>query len=261
MPLCGSNLRKRCSCRRFGTRRLGVDLAQDVHHFDGALRALGSLVARFRASTLNRLLDGVGGEDAEEHGNLALEGDRGDALGDLRADVVIVAGGTADHRAEGDDAVKLAALRYLLAYDGKLESPGDTDDHGVIGIHAVAGEIVHGSGNQTVDDEIVKTGGDDGDAAEKIVIQVGYGNNPGEPTDLAMQKWQELLAERSNGTMELELFPSSQLGSQADLTDQIVMGERLFPSATHRSWLNTVPPKLPSHPARTSIIPGMSAGS
>ena len=85
-------------------------------------------------------------------------------------------------------------------------------------------------------------GGDDGDAAEKIVIQVGYGNNPGEPTDLAMQKWQELLAERSNGTMELELFPSSQLGSQADLTDQIVMGEPIIP-------------------ARTSIIPGMSAGS
>ena len=71
-------------------------------------------------------------------------------------------------------------------------------------------------------------GGDDGDAAEKIVIQVGYGNNPGEPTDLAMQKWQELLAERSNGTMELELFPSSQLGSQADLTDQIVMGEPII---------------------------------
>ncbi|MDD3347969.1 C4-dicarboxylate TRAP transporter substrate-binding protein [Oscillibacter sp.] len=61
--------------------------------------------------------------------------------------------------------------------------------------------------------------------AEKIVIQVGYGNNPGEPTDLAMQKWQSLLAEKSGGTMELELFPSSQLGSQSDLTDQIVMGE------------------------------------
>ena len=42
--------------------------------------AVIALVARLGAGPLNGLLDGVGGEDAEEHGNLALEGDRGLSL-------------------------------------------------------------------------------------------------------------------------------------------------------------------------------------
>ena len=33
-------------------------------------------VARFRASTLNRLLDGVGGEHAEHHGDVSAKGRR-----------------------------------------------------------------------------------------------------------------------------------------------------------------------------------------
>lgn len=79
------------------------------------------------------------------------------------------------------------------------------------------------------DDLGTQEGGSTGEeSAEKIVIQAGYGNNPGEPTDLAMQRWAELLKERSGGTMELELFPSSQLGSQGDLTEQIVMGEPII---------------------------------
>ena len=74
-------------------------------------------------------------------------------------------------------------------------------------------------------------------ADDVIVIQAGYGNNPGEPTDTAMQKWAELLEERSGGTMKLELFPSSQLGSQEDLTDQIQMGEPII-CITDPSWLD-----------------------
>ena len=66
-----------------------------------------------------------------------------------------------------------------------------------------------------------------GEAAEAkpTVIQVGYENNPGEPFDLGVQKWQELVAEQSNGTLEIELFPSSQLGAKNDLIDQMIAGE------------------------------------
>ena len=40
------------------------------------------------------------------------------------------------------------------------------------------------------DGETAQEGGEGGEeAVEKIVIQAGYGNNPGEPTDLAMQRW------------------------------------------------------------------------
>ena len=44
-------------------------------------------------------------------------------------------------------------------------------------------------------------------AAEPIVLKFGYENNPGEPFDLGAQKWQELLNERSKGTMKIELYP------------------------------------------------------
>ncbi len=64
-------------------------------------------------------------------------------------------------------------------------------------------------------------------AADKpeIVLNVGYGNNPGEPFDLGCQKWKELVAERSGGKMALELYPSQQLGSKDEVMDQMVAGE------------------------------------
>ena len=63
------------------------------------------------------------------------------------------------------------------------------------------------------------------DSREKIVLRIGYENNPGEPLDVALNKWKELVAEKSDGQMELELYPSSQLGSKNDLIDQMIAGE------------------------------------
>ncbi|BEU87028.1 C4-dicarboxylate TRAP transporter substrate-binding protein [Selenomonas sp. TAMA-11512] len=63
------------------------------------------------------------------------------------------------------------------------------------------------------------------DSKEKVVLRIGYENNPGEPLDVALNKWKELVAKKSNGQMELELYPSSQLGSKNDLIDQMIVGE------------------------------------
>lgn len=60
--------------------------------------------------------------------------------------------------------------------------------------------------------------------AADVTVKVAYENNPGEPVDLLMNKWAELVKERSNGTVELELYPSSQLGSKEDLIEQGKMG-------------------------------------
>lgn len=60
--------------------------------------------------------------------------------------------------------------------------------------------------------------------AKPVVLQVGYENNPGEPVDLACQEWQKIIEEKSNGTMKIELFPSSQLGKKTDLIDQMIAG-------------------------------------
>lgn len=63
---------------------------------------------------------------------------------------------------------------------------------------------------------------------EKVTVRIAYENNPGEPLDLACNEWKRLIEERSNGTMEVALYPSSQLGSKTDLIDQIQMGEGII---------------------------------
>ncbi|MDR3258979.1 MAG: C4-dicarboxylate TRAP transporter substrate-binding protein [Fusobacteriaceae bacterium] len=65
--------------------------------------------------------------------------------------------------------------------------------------------------------------------ANKVVsIQIGYENNPGEPFDQACREWKRLIEEKSNGTMKVELFPSSQLGSKNDLIDQMIAGDSVI---------------------------------
>lgn len=62
-------------------------------------------------------------------------------------------------------------------------------------------------------------------AADQIVLKLGYENNPGEPFDLGCQKWAELLEKKSNGTMKIELYPSSQLGNKTEIIDSMILGE------------------------------------
>ena len=45
-------------------------------------------------------------------------------------------------------------------------------------------------------------------------IKVAYENNPGEPADLVMHRWADLVKEASGGKVALELYPSSQLGAK-----------------------------------------------
>lgn len=68
-------------------------------------------------------------------------------------------------------------------------------------------------------------GGQSASKDDKVVVQVGYENNPGEPFDQGVNKWKELLAERSGGSMVIETYPSSQLGSKNDLIDQMIAGQ------------------------------------
>jgi tripartite ATP-independent transporter DctP family solute receptor len=60
--------------------------------------------------------------------------------------------------------------------------------------------------------------------AKPVVVQIGYENNPGELVDLAIHEWKRLLEEKSGGTMVMEIFPSSQLGSKNEIIDQMLAG-------------------------------------
>lgn len=66
-------------------------------------------------------------------------------------------------------------------------------------------------------------------AKEKpVTLQIGYANNPGEPFDLGVREWERLIEERSNGSIQVEVFPSSQLGSKNDLIDQMLAGDSVI---------------------------------
>ncbi|RMC37906.1 C4-dicarboxylate TRAP transporter substrate-binding protein [Paracoccus alkanivorans] len=60
--------------------------------------------------------------------------------------------------------------------------------------------------------------------AQETTIRVAYENNPGEPADLVMNRWAELVDQASNGEVKLELYPSSQLGSKQDVIEQAMAG-------------------------------------
>jgi len=65
-------------------------------------------------------------------------------------------------------------------------------------------------------------------STDPIIVEIGYENNPGEPVDLAVNEWARLLEERSNGTMQMKVFPSSQLGSKDDIIDQMQAGSAVI---------------------------------
>lgn len=77
-----------------------------------------------------------------------------------------------------------------------------------------------------------------------IKIQIGYEMNPGEPMDIACQKWKELIEEKSGGTMVAELFPSSQLGSKDDLMDQMIAGEAVITTGSAASFADRGAPDM-----------------
>lgn len=65
-------------------------------------------------------------------------------------------------------------------------------------------------------------------APDAVVINVGYENAETEPAAKAAKRWKRLVAEKSNGTIDLELFPNSTLGKKNDLIDQMLLGENII---------------------------------
>lgn len=63
--------------------------------------------------------------------------------------------------------------------------------------------------------------------AAEVTLNIGFENSITEPIGQGLQKWAELLKERSGGTMEIVLYPDSQLGSKSDLIDSMLLGENV----------------------------------
>lgn len=66
---------------------------------------------------------------------------------------------------------------------------------------------------------------DDKQSGESMVLSFGTQENPGHPLYVGYEAFAEKLAELSGGTMNVELFPSSQLGTSKEMFDQVMTGE------------------------------------
>ena len=60
--------------------------------------------------------------------------------------------------------------------------------------------------------------------ADVITIKVGHQLSQSHPYQMALEYMNELLQERTNGRVQLQIFPSSQLGSERELLEGIQMG-------------------------------------
>ncbi len=85
------------------------------------------------------------------------------------------------------------------------------------------------------------TGGDAARAEDPLIINVSYSNQPGEPVDQAVTFWAERLKDRSNGAIELRLFPSGQLGGQETVQQQARMGANIIAISDYGSLADLVP--------------------
>ncbi len=68
-------------------------------------------------------------------------------------------------------------------------------------------------------------------AADKIIIKAGHVLAPTEPTHLALLKWADRMKERTGGQVEMQVFASSQLGSNRDMMEQAVLGAAVISHA------------------------------
>lgn len=62
-------------------------------------------------------------------------------------------------------------------------------------------------------------------AEAEVVLQIGFENSISEPIGQALEKWQQLVEEKGDGSMRIELFPDSQLGNKSELIDGMTLGE------------------------------------
>jgi len=58
-----------------------------------------------------------------------------------------------------------------------------------------------------------------------IKVQIGFENSISEPIGQGLLKWQQLVAEKGDGSIVIELFPDSQLGTKSELIDSMLLGE------------------------------------
>lgn len=80
-----------------------------------------------------------------------------------------------------------------------------------------------GSGGSTGGSSAGSTGGAGGGEAE-FVLEFGHIQNPGHALAVAPEEFKAMVEERTEGRVQINLYPSSQLGSAREMMEQVTMG-------------------------------------
>ncbi len=93
------------------------------------------------------------------------------------------------------------------------------------------------------DEATTNEGGTNGSGADGEVYQINiaHGNQPSEPVGKLGEKWKELAEERSEGRIQINLYPSSQLGPEADVIEQAQQGNNVVVLAGYDFLMDYVP--------------------
>ena len=68
-------------------------------------------------------------------------------------------------------------------------------------------------------------GGEGGEAgAEPIKLSLGHALSEGTPACEGIAAWAEAVKEKTEGRVEIEVFPNSQLGSETEMLEQVQLG-------------------------------------
>ena len=102
------------------------------------------------------MLQVVGGQNAEQDRNACVEAGLRDALADFGANVVVVAGASANHRSDANDRVVLFACRHLLRDDRNFKRARNPSGADVLFDDSVADKAVNRSVQKLLNDERVE---------------------------------------------------------------------------------------------------------
>ncbi|MCP1110158.1 TRAP transporter substrate-binding protein [Ohessyouella blattaphilus] len=72
-----------------------------------------------------------------------------------------------------------------------------------------------------------------------IVLEFGHFQNPGHAIYIAPEEFKELVEERTDGRVKINIYPASQLGSAREMMEQVSMGALDITVADASDWAST----------------------
>ena len=62
------------------------------------------------------------------------------------------------------------------------------------------------------------------EAAEPIVCKIAHSGTEKIPRHIGFLRFKEIVEEKTNGAIKVEIYPNGQLGTEAQITEQVKMG-------------------------------------